>query len=304
MPVWDTGYEADPDNLDLLSEGDDRIRELKTDVRQRADTEHDWGDGFVVGYDDSGRHTLGSAKPFYQAAAPATMPELDFQGSNALDLGRMWIDYDAPYKLYIYDDGVLSTAAPGWRPPTLYHTPVDFQTSGRIQNLLAAGTFGAGTGTPVEDDPLNAGNEWDVLDDVGAGGDFILDLALPDVNAQVTYGLEVMVRVPMIQPSGQERWSWALTGQVDQIGGGTESVIDSYYDDVDMNSTRIGGPRFHHYSTFTQALTTAEVYRVRVRAKNDTNTGRAVHIAPPVNTIRPQQDIGMSAMMYARILTL
>lgn len=51
--TWDVAYEANPAGSQAANQGDDRIRELKTDTRERGNLEHDWG---TVGATDTGRH--------------------------------------------------------------------------------------------------------------------------------------------------------------------------------------------------------------------------------------------------------
>ncbi len=57
--TWDNAFEGTPANGDLVSEGDDRIRELKNSVRNYADVEHYWSD--ITSPDDNGFHRQGSA---------------------------------------------------------------------------------------------------------------------------------------------------------------------------------------------------------------------------------------------------
>ena len=97
--TWGTSYEADPLGSDPLSEGDDWIRRLKTDIRGRAAVEHDWGNLSGSPTDDDGRHLEGSARVFYEASAPATLTRGDWTtggtaSSSTLDAGRLWYDSD------------------------------------------------------------------------------------------------------------------------------------------------------------------------------------------------------------------
>jgi hypothetical protein len=91
---------------DLVSDGDNRIEETRSTVRDELKVEHDCGDNTVdANYGGTGRHKHGSGRCFWTAAAPAalvadngTWPpganETDRLGSNALDNGRLWVDVD------------------------------------------------------------------------------------------------------------------------------------------------------------------------------------------------------------------
>lgn len=102
MSTWNGSFEASPADSQSPSQGDDRIRELKTDIRSRIENEH-------ISYNDSQSsgavandwiHKAGSAHAWYQAAAPTTYPN-----GNALDAdaaGRLWIDSDDD-RAYVYN---------------------------------------------------------------------------------------------------------------------------------------------------------------------------------------------------------
>jgi hypothetical protein len=118
--VWDTGtYEVSPAAGAPVSEGDDRIRENKKEIRYRAEVEHYWGDLGVA--DDNGLHMQGSARCFMSNTAPSILtngaadfdnsiggsvsgvPDLDDPASNSaagarddVGDGRCWIDLDGP----------------------------------------------------------------------------------------------------------------------------------------------------------------------------------------------------------------
>jgi hypothetical protein len=102
--AWTAAFEATPADGDLVSQGDDRIREFKTTVRENMTAEHDTST--LGGLAGSSRHHLGSARPFFQAAAPATLVHVDAGPagpSNALDDSRLWIDTDDSQP-YFWDD--------------------------------------------------------------------------------------------------------------------------------------------------------------------------------------------------------
>lgn len=51
--TWDATYEANPEGTDQVNFGDDEIRFLRVDTRERGNLEHDWG---TVAGTDTGRH--------------------------------------------------------------------------------------------------------------------------------------------------------------------------------------------------------------------------------------------------------
>ncbi len=85
--TWNDAFENSPANTDSPSEGDDKIREVKDAVRERAEQEHLWKDTTLQ---NEGKHLAGSARAFYAGAAPTTQPN----GSNlstVVDPGRLWV---------------------------------------------------------------------------------------------------------------------------------------------------------------------------------------------------------------------
>jgi hypothetical protein len=107
MPVqtWSAAFQATPAGSDQVSEGDDRIRELKETIQAELEPEHDVGT-IDAAYNDNGRHKLGSARSFFQsgvAAVPAALQKPDGtnevdktppSGVGTLDNGRLWVDWD------------------------------------------------------------------------------------------------------------------------------------------------------------------------------------------------------------------
>jgi hypothetical protein len=93
--TWNANYELTPLPTDSPTGVDDDLRALKDGISKRMSNEHETfetdnssgaeGDDFV--------HKEGSAKGYYQAAAPTLRPD----GSTSLnteDVGRIWIDSD------------------------------------------------------------------------------------------------------------------------------------------------------------------------------------------------------------------
>jgi hypothetical protein len=63
---WTTGFEATPSGSDSVSQGDDRIRELKENTRNRLNMEHWWD----TSTNNQGHHREGSANLWYRAPCP------------------------------------------------------------------------------------------------------------------------------------------------------------------------------------------------------------------------------------------
>lgn len=108
IQTWNAAWNADPTGGDQLSQGDNEILDTRNTVRAELKVEHDVGDDTVdANYTDTGRHKSGSARSFFQAAAPTTLldataagswppvaPETDKLGFSTLDNGRLWVDFD------------------------------------------------------------------------------------------------------------------------------------------------------------------------------------------------------------------
>jgi hypothetical protein len=105
--TWDSSYEASPAGSDDPREGDNKIRELKTSISERAKREHYW----TPGSDNSkhGMHLTGSAVAFFDATAPTTNPAGDTLGAD--DAGRLWFDSDANMLPSVHDG---TAGAAGW----------------------------------------------------------------------------------------------------------------------------------------------------------------------------------------------
>lgn len=91
--VWNNAWETTPGDAGLLSDLDTNFFDFKGEVRKRLDAEHDFST-FSPDTNDTGRQLEGSARAFMTTAAPANLGHNDFQGSPALDNGRLWVDSD------------------------------------------------------------------------------------------------------------------------------------------------------------------------------------------------------------------
>ena len=101
------------------------IRTNNTGIESAVDNEHD----FTTGGTQTGHHTQGSARCFWQATAPAT--RIDGTSFTSADLGSIWIDSD-DNKIYI-----LTATTPTWTNISAEH----FATF-----LAAARVFGSTLG--------------------------------------------------------------------------------------------------------------------------------------------------------------
>jgi hypothetical protein len=88
--TWNAAFELTPADTDNPGAGDDRIREAKSETRQRANQEHVW-----LGTASTGEsvHREGSARAYYEATAPTLRPD-GLTALGASDDGRIWVDSD------------------------------------------------------------------------------------------------------------------------------------------------------------------------------------------------------------------
>ena len=103
--AWTAAFEATPQVGDLLSQGDDNIREFKTTTRTNMTVEHDTSN--IGGLTATSRHHAGAARGFLQAAEPANLVEDDTDPlgvSDDLDNGRIWVDHDDMQPWYREED--------------------------------------------------------------------------------------------------------------------------------------------------------------------------------------------------------
>lgn len=104
--TWDTDFNAEPAGIDNLAEGDDKIRQTRRAVYERAYREHLWN-----AVDTNSKHGWlreGAARAFVAASAPTAYNDTDATslGSDAaIDQGRLWFDSDANYLPRVYDSG-------------------------------------------------------------------------------------------------------------------------------------------------------------------------------------------------------
>lgn len=134
MATWNNAFEASPAGGDAPSSGDDKIREVKTAVRERLEKEHKFDLSSGLSGPD-GWHKQGSSIDYYQASAPTTRPD----GVTALDVndyGRRWIK-SSDLTEYVY-------TSTGWAALTYAHSFLGEKvliTAGSGNWVVPAGVF-------------------------------------------------------------------------------------------------------------------------------------------------------------------
>jgi hypothetical protein len=122
--TWTTGtYEGTPAGSDLASTIDNNIRELKSTIRDYAESELCWGDGSSTGCTtgNDGQLREGATRVFAEDSAPANLNMANRTG-NSLDQGRLWVDTNTSpdNHLQVYNggwedvDGVPATDRTNW----------------------------------------------------------------------------------------------------------------------------------------------------------------------------------------------
>lgn len=213
--AWDAALEADPADTDPVSAGAGEIRDTRSEVRQRAETDLCWGSFDTTGCPagDEGRLREGGARAFHDASAPTVLNAEDRAGSDALDEGRLWADSDTPsatiHRLQVYDGSGWEDVEAGYAAALTDATDSDDQVLAGSHNLIYNGDFAATSGTGLTtsttvpagwtasttptiaysntsgDIRWGAGYFVTVTDD-GGGGDYIQQ-SLPSLAASTTY---------------------------------------------------------------------------------------------------------------------
>lgn len=91
MGTWDATFNTKPAGSRSPAQGDDDIREFKTEVQGRMDHETVWLDSTLI---TGGVNRAGSAKAYYQSGAPTLKPNSADGALAAGDAGRLWVDSD------------------------------------------------------------------------------------------------------------------------------------------------------------------------------------------------------------------
>ena len=99
--TWDAPYEATPPNTQNASQGAQRIREFKLDVRERLTLDHSW-----AGDNDDGRHKFVSLVE--QAGDPGNLADKGFLYTKEVDsLTELFYEDDAGTLFQITSNGKL-----------------------------------------------------------------------------------------------------------------------------------------------------------------------------------------------------
>lgn len=94
--VWNSGYEASPGDNDLLSEGDNRIREIKLDVRERlAKGGHVMQDSTSGSGNKDGRHAVGVGDGPHIYKTDQTTKVVEFSNSGVKVTGTLEVSGQA-----------------------------------------------------------------------------------------------------------------------------------------------------------------------------------------------------------------
>jgi hypothetical protein len=104
MATWDATFEAAPDGGNPPSTLDDAIRAHKAAVEERMKNEHTTysGDSTSGTASVDWRHKKGSARAYYQSAAPTNQPGTAGSGLGSGDDGRLFVDSDDD-ALYVWN---------------------------------------------------------------------------------------------------------------------------------------------------------------------------------------------------------
>jgi hypothetical protein len=253
--IWNSAtYEDDPEAGDPLGQGDDHIRELKEQIRERAEVEHHWGTDHT---DDTGLHKVGSSRCYAQSAAPTTLPDSKTDhvpgtggqtgvsnlntdataGAEDVGLGRCWIDTD---DMTVYTYSVVEIegtgAVVGWHP-------VDVGEFNYLYNGSFEVDDGAGTPDGWTDAGLGAVATAAVTDTIygegfaftgtgDAGGDDQLQQTLDGLHASTTY-----LVYGLVNPTAGDTCRLFTTGAGTQAdvtssnAGGFEVLLDTFVTD-------------------------------------------------------------------------
>jgi hypothetical protein len=88
---WNTTFEVEPANSDLVGAGNEAIQELKTAVQERLVQEHSMNLADAAPQARHGFHKAGSAVSYVSASAPTLLPDgVTALGAN--DAGRLWFN--------------------------------------------------------------------------------------------------------------------------------------------------------------------------------------------------------------------
>lgn len=125
---WTSTFQAERTDSSTIGTTDDAENQHRRFVQERGVVEHDWGTSSLGGgLSDTGRHKPGSARAFWQDAAPTRLRLFDNSGDDpggaALlgtdDTGRFWVDTNGGNKLWAWNGTAFEevSAAATWPSP-------------------------------------------------------------------------------------------------------------------------------------------------------------------------------------------
>lgn len=175
--TWTSTYDGSPTGSENANQIDELIQSTRTEVRQRVDVEHDFGEQQTNGNNyDTGRHHVGSGRIFVttDCSSITTITEPDLDGNSGLDNGRMCWDTD---------DNILYTITGASGDPP---------TGGTWQTIFNAGTSYIPSGTIVmRVDATSCGTGWtDVTSTYEDLGFRVADISADTADIPDTAGLE------------------------------------------------------------------------------------------------------------------
>lgn len=150
--AWSAAFETNPANGDNVSQADDHMRQIKEEVRNRVETEMDFGElGNVT--TDTGRLLEGAARIFVTGTAPSVtgaisatcLAEADWDGNRGCDEGRFWCDSDDNL-CYFAEDTDADGDADAWTAVSASTT----LTASRAVVTDGSGLLSAATTTATE----------------------------------------------------------------------------------------------------------------------------------------------------------
>jgi hypothetical protein len=161
--TWNSSFESSPATGDDPSDGDDKIRETRSETRVRMGNEHGTYNNAAVGADGSQgadfAHRLGSAVAYFQAAAPTQRPDAATAlGTN--DKGRIWEDSDN-YTRYVYDGSTWQNSPQRFSAAVTFSGGISYNsgTHSYMEKRLSIGDWNMNTGTSINI-PHGLGSDW------------------------------------------------------------------------------------------------------------------------------------------------
>ena len=107
MATWNTAFNNAPADGDSPSQGDDRIRETRTQIYDRMIKSHEWGGSSVA----DGWHLEGSGRVYYAASEPTVRPDTS-TSLDSDDDGRLYVDSDTKFP-YVYTGSAFAALKGG-----------------------------------------------------------------------------------------------------------------------------------------------------------------------------------------------